>query len=94
MMIPIGYENFVDSDSIVVVLSTDSAPAMRLRRGAKESRRLINATSGRKARSLIVMKSNHIILSALQPETIKSRLKQAIPKERDMGFIPSEKLMH
>jgi len=75
MMIPIGHENFVESDSIVVVLRPDSAPAKNLRRAADASSMLINATSGRKARSIIVLESNHIVLSALQPETLKMRLR-------------------
>lgn len=75
MIIPIGYENFLKSDSIVAILTADSVPAMRMRRGAKESHRLINATNGRRAQSLIVLKSNHIVLSALQVETLKSRFK-------------------
>jgi len=73
MVIPIGNKNFLDSESIVAILIADSAPAMRLRRGAKKSRKLIDATSGKRARSVIVLKSNQIVLSALQVETLKSR---------------------
>ena len=74
-MIPIGYENFVRASLIVAIMNTDSAPARKIKHRAEEERMLLNATNGRKARCLIVMMSNHVILSALQPETLKSRIK-------------------
>ena len=74
MLISIGYENFVKRASIVAVLRPDSSPARQLRRSAEEAGRLINATNGRKTRSIIVLQSGHIILSALQPERIRERL--------------------
>ena len=82
MMIPVGYENFANSNFIVGIFKSDSSPLKKLRHKAENERMLINATSGRKARSLIVMKSNHIILSALQPETLKQRLHNKYPHER------------
>ena len=82
MMVPVGYENFVNSSAIVAILNPDSSPLKKLRRSAEAEHMLINATSGRKARSLIVMKSNHIILSALQTETLKQRLSLIRSKER------------
>jgi regulator of extracellular matrix RemA (YlzA/DUF370 family) len=82
MMISVGYENFVNSSLMVAILKPDSSPLKKLRHKAENERMLINATSGRKARSLIVMKSNHIILSALQTETLKQRLNVTKPKER------------
>ena len=74
MMIPVGYGNLVKSSLIVAILKPDSSPLKKLRHKAESERMLLNATSGRKARSLIVMESNHIILSALQTETLKQRL--------------------
>ena len=82
MMISVGYENFVNSSFMVGIFKPDSSPIKKLRHKAENERMLVNATSGRKARSLIVMKSNHIILSALQPETIKQRLYFKKPEER------------
>ena len=82
MMILVGYENFVNSSFMVAILKPDSSPLKKLRRKAENERMLINATSGRKAISLIFMKSNHIILSALQPETVKQRLYLRKPEER------------
>jgi len=74
MIISIGHANFVKGASIVAVLRPDSSPARQLRRSAEESGRLINATNGRKTRSIIVLESDHVVLSALQPERIRERL--------------------
>jgi extracellular matrix regulatory protein A len=74
MMVSVGYENFVNSDFVLAIVKPDSSPLKKFRHKAEAERMLINATSGRKARSLIVMKSNHIILSALQTETLKQRI--------------------
>ena len=82
MMVSVGYENFINSFFIVAILKPDSSPLKKLIRNAENERMLINATSGRKARSLIVMKSNHLILSALQPETLKQRLYLKRPQKR------------
>jgi regulator of extracellular matrix RemA (YlzA/DUF370 family) len=74
-MLPIGYNNFVSSKHIVAILPPDAAQVKKLRRDASEFGMLINATDGLKAKSVIVLRSNHIVLSALQPETLKARLK-------------------
>ena len=74
-MIFIGYENYMNSEHVVAILKPDSAPVKRIKDAASADGKLINATGGRKARSLIVMGNNHVLLSALQPETLKSRLK-------------------
>ena len=73
-MIPIGHENFVNSREIIAIVKTDSAPSKKLRHSAEAERMLINATGGRKARSMMVTKSNHVILSALQTTTLKERI--------------------
>jgi regulator of extracellular matrix RemA (YlzA/DUF370 family) len=73
-MLSIGHENFVKSDAIVSITQPDNAPAKKLRHRADEERMLINATSGRKTRSIIVMNSNHVVLSSIQPKVLNSRL--------------------
>ena len=73
-----GYGNQVNIKDIVSIIHADSSPAKQLRQRANEERMLINATSGRKGRSLIIMRSNHIIISALQTETLKSKLNKII----------------
>jgi hypothetical protein len=73
MIIPIGHENFVAVEEVVLIQRLDSAPAISFKQAAEQSGRLINATSGRKARSMIVMRSNHVVLSSLEVEAIKKR---------------------
>ncbi len=72
MLINIGYGNVVNSDKIVTVISSDSAPARRLIQGAKDKGTAIDATQGRKTKSVIVAEG-YIILSALLPDTIADR---------------------
>lgn len=71
--INIGYGNMVMSTKVVAVLSPDSAPMRRLREEAKERKMLIDATEGRKTRALIITDSDHVILSAVQVETLMQR---------------------
>lgn len=81
-MISVGHENYVRGREIVSIVKPDSAPAKKLRLSAEAERMLINATGGRKARSIIVTKSNHVILSALQTTTLKERVADQITKGR------------
>ena len=73
MIISIGHENFVAAEKVLFIQRLDSAPAKAFKQVAEQSGMLINATSGRKARSMIVMRSNHVVLSALEVEAIKKR---------------------
>lgn len=73
-MMNIGFGNYVNLDRVLSVLDPDSAPMKRLREEAKQSKKLVNATYGRRTRSIIITDSDHIILSALQPETVVNRL--------------------
>jgi hypothetical protein len=72
-MINIGFGNVVSSSRVIAIVSPNSAPLRRLKEEAKKKGKLIDATEGRKTRSIIVMDSDHIVLSALQPETITQR---------------------
>lgn len=72
-LINIGYGNVVNSNKIVTIINPDSAPVKRLVQTAKDNGHAIDATQGRRTRSIIVTDSYHIILSALMPETITSR---------------------
>ena len=72
--INIGFGNMVSAGRIVAIASPDSEPIKRLVRDAKEDGRVIDASCGRKTRSVIVTDSEHVILSALQTETITHRL--------------------
>jgi regulator of extracellular matrix RemA (YlzA/DUF370 family) len=72
-LLNIGFGNSVVAERVVAIVSPNSAPMKRLKDEAKEDNRLIYATHGRKTRSIIIMDSNHIILSAIQAETISQR---------------------
>lgn len=72
--INIGYGNMVAVDRIVTLVSPDSAPIKRLIQDAKDDGRVIDVTCGRKTRAVIITDSEHVILSAIQAETIANRL--------------------
>lgn len=72
-LINISFGNFVSSQRVIAIVSPESAPIKRLISEAKESGRLIDATYGRRTRAVIIMDSNHVVLSAIQPETVANR---------------------
>jgi len=72
-LLNIGFGNTVVADRVVAIVSPNSAPMKRLKDEAKDEKRLVDATHGRRTRSIIVMDSNHIVLSAIQAETISQR---------------------
>ena len=72
-LINIGFGNIVSADRIISIISPESAPVKRIIQEAKDSKMAIDATYGRRTRSVIIMDSGHIILSAVQPETIANR---------------------
>lgn len=74
MFINIGFGNIVNSDKIVAMVLPDSAPSKRLVQRAKEEKRIIDATQGRRTRCIIVGENESVILSSLLPETIAGRL--------------------
>ncbi len=73
-MVNIGYGNLITAARVVAVVSPGSSPMRRLREEASKRGKLIDATEGRRTRSIIVTDSDHIILSAINPETVASRL--------------------
>lgn len=79
-MIHIGHDNYLNEKIIAVILQTDSAHAKRVRSLAEDSGRLINATSGHKARSAIVLQTNQVVLCSLKTATINERVLKADPK--------------
>ena len=72
-LINVGYGNFISSSRIIAIIGPESAPAKRMIQEAREERRLIDATYGRRTRAVIISDSDHVILSAVQPETIAHR---------------------
>ena len=74
-LVNVGYGNVVVAERVVVVVGASAAPIRRLRENAREGGKLVDATEGRKTRSVIVLDSDHIVLSAVQAETIERRLR-------------------
>lgn len=72
--ISIGYGNIVAADRVVALVSPDSAPIKRLVQDAREAGRVIDVSCGRRTRAVIITDSDHVILSAVQAETIANRL--------------------
>jgi regulator of extracellular matrix RemA (YlzA/DUF370 family) len=72
-LLNIGFGSTVVSDRVVAIVSPNSSPMKRLKDEAREDRRLIDATYGRRTRSIIILDSNHVVLSAIQAETISQR---------------------
>jgi regulator of extracellular matrix RemA (YlzA/DUF370 family) len=83
VLLNIGFGGTVVAERVVAIVSPNSAPMKRLKDEAKEDRRLIDATHGRRTRSIIVMDSNHIVLSAIQAETISHRYETALKEGRE-----------
>ncbi len=77
-LIHIGFGNIVNTSKIIAVVCPDSAPGKRLVKRAKENGTVIDATQGRKTKSVLVMESSQIVLSALLPETIAGRAQGAL----------------
>ena len=73
-LLNVGFGNTVVADRLVAIVSPNSSPIKRLKDNAKDDRYLVDATQGRRTRSVIVMDSNHIVLSAIHPETLAQRL--------------------
>ena len=73
-LINIGFGNMVSAERLVAVVSPDSAPIKRIVKEAREQGRLIDASYGRSTRAVLIMDSDHVILSALQPETVANRM--------------------
>jgi len=76
-LLNIGFGNVVSAQRIVAILNPTSRAVRRMRDEAKESGRLIDATEGKKTRSIIITDSNHTVLSALQVETLVGRLAES-----------------
>lgn len=74
MMVSIGYRNYILADRIVAIVSPETRPTRNLIAGAKEKGQLIDATMGKKTKSVIITNSNHVVLSANSADTIVNRI--------------------
>ena len=85
-LINIGFGNLVNADRLVAAVSPESAPIKRIVQDARDKGALIDATYGRRTRAVLITDSDHVILSAIQPETVAGRFDgntQPAPEEQD-----------
>lgn len=82
-LINIGFGNMIAADRIIAIVSPDSAPVKRMIQEARDRKRVIDATQGRRTRAVIQTDSDHVVLSAIQPETIAGRVGQRDAVIRD-----------
>ena len=73
-LVNIGFGNIIAANKIVAIVSPDSAPIKRMIQEAKDGKTAVDATCGRRTRAVLIMDSGHVILSAVQPETVAGRL--------------------
>lgn len=73
-LVNVGFGNIINSRKVVAIISPDAAPVKRMVQAAKDNGTAVDATCGRKTRAVVVMDSDHLVLSALLPETIANRV--------------------
>ena len=83
MLIHIGFGNIVNTSKIIAIVSPDSAPVKRMVQSARERGTAIDASQGRKTKSVLVMENSQVVLSALLPETIAGRVGSAQMQEEN-----------
>ena len=76
-LVNIGFGNMISAERMIAIVSPESAPIKRIVQDSKERGVLIDATCGRKTRTVIIMESDHVVLSALQPETVANRFMES-----------------
>jgi len=84
-MINIGFGNSVVAGRILVVVNPKSSPIKKLKEEAKQQKKLIDVTEGRRTRSIIILDTNHVILSSVQPETLTQRFTPASQAPFNLG---------
>ena len=81
-LINIGFSNMISAGRIVAVASPESAPVKRLIQDSRENGRAIDCTAGKKTKSVLIMDSDHVVLSSLPPETILQRI-EGVAEDKD-----------
>ena len=74
--INIGFGNIISADRLIAIVAPESAPIKRIIQDARDNGKLVDATYGRRTRAVIIMDSEHVVLSAVQPETVANRLEK------------------
>jgi regulator of extracellular matrix RemA (YlzA/DUF370 family) len=93
MFVNVGFENQIEANMVVAILRPDSSPSKRLRQMAMEKDLLIDATAGKRTRSVVVMSTGHVVLCQLTNETLKRRIdearKDALPADVVLSLLES-----
>ncbi len=89
-LINVGFGNMVSADKIVAIVSPESAPIKRIIQEAREKSVLIDATYGRRTRAVIITDSDHVVLSALQPETVANRFEEHEDQAENLNEMEQE----
>jgi len=82
--INIGFGNIISSDRIIAIISPESAPIKRMIQETRSTGKVIDATCGRKTRAVIVTDSDHLVLCAVQPETVAGRFEEDVNKKETL----------
>ena len=88
MLVNVGYGNVVNMNKVISIVRADAAPIKRMIQNAKDAGVAVDATCGRKTKCILVMDSGHLVLSALLPETIESRVH--LPQEGEVRNMEME----
>ncbi|MBI2940126.1 MAG: DUF370 domain-containing protein [Chloroflexi bacterium] len=89
-LVPIGFGNVVALNRVLVMMAPDSAPIKRMIQDAREKNTLIDATYGRKTKAVIVLDNGHLVLAAIQPETISARLSQHRAMSNQLSVVSNQ----
>ena len=91
-LLNVGFGNTVMVERIIAVVNTGSSPARKLKEAARKEGKLVDVTEGRRTRSIVVMDSNHVILSSVQPDTINQRMQALQPGYHLSQYFGQQKL--
>ena len=81
--INIGFGNIISADRLIAIVGPESAPIKRIIQDARDNGKLVDATYGRRTRAVIIMDSEHVVLSAVQPEKVANRLEKEDTDENE-----------
>jgi len=85
-LLNVGFGSSIVAEEVIAILSPNSAPMRRLKDEAKDEQRLIDATHGRRTRSIVITKTNHLVLSSIQSETLAQRFTALREKSRETRY--------
>ncbi len=85
-LLNVGFGSSIVAEEVIAILSPNSAPMRRLKDEAKDEQRLIDATHGRRTRSIVITKTNHLVLSSIQSETLAQRFTALREKNRETRY--------